>query len=312
MDIPLFFILRLRLLRYTPASPGLQLWTRVTRRLQFKTNASARVVLVSAALLLLAIGALAQRFRVQDDEDEGRRPSFPSQAEFHFIRLEYTDLPQYHRRWSYASRNGSGEGWWLVDWPDADDHFTAGVQRLTRVEAGDPRHLRLTDDRLFDYPWIYATQTGWWGLSNAEVARLREYLLRGGFLVVDDFWGAEQWETFRETMQRVLPDRPITDIALSDSVMHVLYDIQEKDLTFIPGTRHLRRGPGGTVVVEQPWGTAPAWRAIYDDKNRMVVAINYNTDVGDAWEYADSPLLSLRHQLPHLFNDALSRPGSED
>ena len=261
----------------------------MTRGLQLRTSASARVVFVLGALLLLAIGALAQRFRVQED-DEGPRPSFPSQAEFHFIRLEYTDLPQYHRRWSYASRNGSGEGWWLVDWPDADDHFTSGVQRLTRIAAGDPRHLRLTDDRLFDYPWIYATQTGWWGLSSAEVARLREYLLRGGFLVVDDFWGAEQWEVFRETMQRVLPDRPITDIALSDSVMHVLYDIQEKDLTFIPGTRHLRRGSGGTVVVEQPWGTAPAWRAIYDDHNRMVVAVNYNTDVGDAWEYADSPL----------------------
>jgi hypothetical protein len=108
--------------------------------------------------------------------------------------------------------------------------------------------------------------------------------------VVDDFWGPEQWEVFRQTMDRVLPNRPISDIAGTDSVMHVLYDIQDKDLTFIPGTRHLRRGPGGGVVVEQPWGTAPAWRAIYDDKNRMVVAVNYNTDVGDAWEYADSPL----------------------
>jgi hypothetical protein len=261
----------------------------VTGGLHLRTSASTRVALVLAALLLLAIGALAQRFRFQE-EDEGPRPSFPSQAEFHFIRLEYTDLPQYHRRWGYASRDGTGEGWWLVDWPDADDHFPAGVQRLTRIAAGEPRHIRLTDDRLFDYPWIYATQTGWWGLSNAEVLRLREYLLRGGFLVVDDFWGAEQWEVFRQTMERVLPDRPIADIAESDSVMHVLYDIQDKDLTFIPGTRHLRRGPGGSIVVEQPWGTAPAWRAIYDDKNRMVVAVNFNTDVGDAWEYADSPL----------------------
>jgi hypothetical protein len=177
----------------------------------------------------------------------------------------------------------------MVDWPDADDHFSSGVQRLTRIDTGDPRHMRLTDDRLFDYPWIYATQTGWWGLTDAEIARLREYLLRGGFLVVDDFWGSEQWEIFRRTMERVLPNRPITDISESDSVMHVLYDIEEKDLTFIPGTRHLRRGPGGTVIVRQPEGTAPAWRALYDDKNRMVVAVNFNTDVGDAWEYADSP-----------------------
>ena len=75
--------------------------------------------------------------------------------------------------------------------------------------------------------------------------RLREYLLRGGFLVVDDFWGADQWEIFRETMARVLPGHAIPDLAETDSVMHVLYDIQDKDRTFIPGTRHLRRGPDG-------------------------------------------------------------------
>ncbi len=238
--------------------------------------------------MLLAMAGFAQRLRFEG-HDEGPRPVFPASAEFHFVRVEYTDLPQYHRRWGFASRAGRGEGWWLVDWPDADEHFSLGVQRLTRIDTGDPRHLRLTDDRLFDYPWIYATQAGWWGLTDAETARLREYLLRGGFLVVDDFWGPEQWEVFRETMQRVLPDRPITDIAASDTVMHVLYDIRDKDLTWIPGTRHLRRGPGGTVTVQQPEGTAPAWRALFDDKHRMVVAINFNTDVGDAWEYADAP-----------------------
>ena len=178
----------------------------------------------------------------------------------------------------------------MVDWPDADDHFSQGVQRLTRIATGDPRHMRFTDDRLFDYPWVYATQTGWWNLSGSETARLREYLLRGGFLVVDDFWGADQWDIFRETMARVLPGHAIPDLAETDSVMHVLYDIQEKDRTFIPGTRHLRRGPGGTVRVYQPEGSTPAWRAMYDDRGHMVVAVNFNTDVGDAWEYADSPI----------------------
>jgi hypothetical protein len=242
----------------------------------------------ASALLLIAIAGLAQRGRFQEREEDDA-PMPVRAAEFHFLRLEYTDLPQYHRRFGYTSRNGQGSGWWMVDWPAAENHFTVGIQRLTRVDAGDPRHLRLTDDRIFDYPWIYATQTGWWGLTDAETARLREYLLRGGFLVVDDFWGPEQWEVFRQTMARVFPDRPITDIGEKDSVMHVLYDIEQKDLTFIPGSRHLRRGPGGTVQIVQPDGTKPAWRAMYDDKNRMVVAVNFNTDVADAWEFADVP-----------------------
>jgi hypothetical protein len=247
---------------------------------------------ITMAFLLFAAAALAQRFGGGGIRhgDNNPSPEFPTSSEFHFIRTEYTDLPQFHRRFGFASRSANGDGWWMVDWPDADEHFSMGVQRLTRVHTGDPRHLRLTDPKLFDYPWIYATQTGWWGLNEAEIAALREYLLRGGYLVVDDFWGPDptQWEVFRMTMERVLPGRGIVDLADSDSVMHVLYDIEAKDRTFIPGTRHLRRGANGTVV-QQPPGTAPAWRAIFDDKDHMVVAVNYNTDIGDAWEYADSP-----------------------
>jgi hypothetical protein len=241
-----------------------------------------------AVLLWIAIAGLAQRDRFQRPGDDDA-PAPTHNAEFHFLRLEYTDLPQYHRNFGYSSRDGTGTGWWLMDWPAAENHFTTGLQRLTRIETGDPRHLRLTDNRIFDYPWIYATQTGWWDLTDAETVRLREYLLRGGFLVVDDFWGPEQWDVFRQTMNRVFPNRPITDLEESDSVMHVLYDIGKKDLTFIPGSRHLRRGPGGTVQIVQPEGTRPAWRAMYDDKNRMVVAVNFNTDVADAWEFADVP-----------------------
>ena len=252
-------------------------------------SANTRSGLALAALLVLAFGGLAQRYRSQMRQEEGPQPVFPSAGEFHFIRIEYTDLPQHHRGFGFASRGARGDGWWMVDWPDADNHFTMGLGRLTRIDTGEPRHFRFTDNQLFDHPWVYATQTGWWDLNDVETARLREFLLRGGFLVVDDFWGADQWEVFRETLNRVLPGKPITDLAESDFVMHVLYDIEEKDRTFIPGTRHLRMGPDGSVVVAQPAGTAPAWRAMYDDRNRMVVAVNFNTDVGDAWEYADAP-----------------------
>jgi hypothetical protein len=256
-------------------------------------SVTRRTIFVGAAVFLMAAAGLAQRFggiRFQG-HDDGPAPVFPKEGEFHFIRLEYTDLPRYHRGYGFGSRNGQGEGWWVVDWPDADDHFSQGVERLTRVNTGEPRHLRLTDDHIFDYPWIYATQTGWWSLSLAETARLREYLLRGGFLMVDDMWGPnpDQWIVFTQTMSRVFPNKPIEDVRDSDPVMHVLYDIGAKDLSFIPGTRHLRRGPSGQVEVMQPYGTQPAWMSMNDDKGRMVVSVNYNTDIGDAWEYADAP-----------------------
>jgi len=245
-------------------------------------------------IAFLAAAALAQRFGggfgggIRHSEMEP--PTFPKEGEFHFVRLEYTDLPQYTRGFRFASRNAEGRGWWMVDWPDSDEHFSMGVRRLTRVQTGEPVHFGLMDDKLWDHPWIYATQTGYWGLSDREAKRLGEYLLRGGYLVTDDFWGpgTDQWEVFRNTMERALGNRPITDIATGDNVMHVCFDIDEKDLTWIPGTRHLRVGPGGTQVY-QPQGTAPAWRAIHDDKGHMIVAVNYNTDIGDAWEYADSP-----------------------
>jgi hypothetical protein len=246
---------------------------------------------VAAILLLLAFAGLAQRGRFGGNaEEEDAPPHFDKDAEFHFLRVEYTDLPGF-RNFGFrsVSRNGRASGWWAQDWPDADNHFTTGIQRLTRINIGEPRHVGLTDAELFEYPWIYVTQAANWDLSDAEVKQLREYLLRGGFLVTDDFWGPDEWEYFQEVMQRVLPGHPIPDIEEKDSVMHVLYDIQEKDRTFIPGSRHLYRGAGGATVVRQPPGELPAWRAIYDDKNRVVVAVNFNTDVGDAWEFADVP-----------------------
>jgi hypothetical protein len=266
------------------------------------TGARTRVGLV-VLVLALAVTAMAQRGRRGGggfggfggfggiNGPGGPLPTFPAQGEFHFIRTEYTDLPSHARGFGFSSRNARGNGWWIVDWPDADYHFSEGVRRLTRISVGEPLHMSLTDDKLFDEPWIYATQVGWWDLNNAEVARLREYLTRGGFLVVDDFWSQDpdSWPVFERTMARTLPGRPITEMAETDSAMHVLYDIQDKDRVWIPGSRHLRLGPNGVVQPIQPPGTTPMWFSIADDKGRMVVAVNYNTDVADAWEFADVP-----------------------
>jgi hypothetical protein len=243
-------------------------------------------MLVFVALALAVVGsAWAQRFQrfrgyPQSPPPQSEPGDVPS-AEFQFARMIYTDLPQQRR---------GGYGWWMQDWPDAEEHFGQGVGRLTRLDVGEGVTLLLTDDHVFDYPWLYATQVGYWDLSDEEVARLREYLLRGGFLMTDDFFGANEWYVFANTMSRVFPDRPLLEIPQDDPVLHVIYDIDE--FTQIPGLRHLncfgrgRRGGGGYAATRLP---APEWHGIYDDSGRLMVAVNYNQDVGDAWEEADDP-----------------------
>ena len=206
-------------------------------------------------------------------------PAQPT-AEFHMARLKYADASGRIR--------GGWRPWWAIDWPEAECHLTRGLKRLTRLDvADDSFHVQATDERLFDFPWLFAQQVGHWYLSEAEAGRLREYLMRGGFLIVDDFHGSYEWEIFADSIFRTLPGRVIVDIPESDPLLHVLYDLDQR--TQIPGRRHLYRAPNGEIVAELPGGP-PRWRGIYDDEGRLMVAINYNMDMGDAWEHADDPV----------------------
>lgn len=177
-----------------------------------------------------------------------------------------------------GSRRNFGQGWWAQDWDDAEVHFNQNLARLTRMSVGEPVVVRLTDEQLFSYPWLYATQTGYWDLDDQEVSRLREYLLRGGFLMCDDFWGDEEFQVFAATMARVFPDREMVQMHDDDAVLHVVFSIDES--VQIPGLRHLRNLDGLP---------APYWLGIYDDSGRLMVGINYNQDVGDSWEEANTP-----------------------
>ncbi len=199
-------------------------------------------------------------------------PAFTAASEFHFARVFYRDR---------AGGRNFGRGWWQQDWPEAEQHFSHNLQRLTRIATGEPVVVQLTDDRLFEYPWLYATQTGYWDLDDEEVAHLREYLLRGGFLMADDFWGADELQVFTATMARVFPERQIVALHGDDAVLHVVFSIDES--VQIPGLRHLR---GFGQVANLP---PPEWLGIYDDAGRLMVGINYNQDVGDSWEEADTP-----------------------
>ena len=233
-----------------------------------------RNALFLAALAGLALGLVWERAAAQRG-GVPRSASLDSlqSGEFHFARMIYTDRPQ-NRRY--------GRGWWSQDWPDAERHFNQGVGRLTLIDIGEAATIDLMSDDLFDYPWLYATQVGYWDLTDGELARLREYLARGGFLFVDDFFDRE-WDVFQRTMARLYPGRPIIEMepGSGDEVLNILYDLNER--VQIPGLRHLGRGGFRARLPE------PHWRGIYDDKGRLVVAVNYNMDIGDAWEHADDP-----------------------
>jgi hypothetical protein len=237
---------------------------------------SARGVLAFAALALAASATvLAQRGRWMPPEENEvpLPPDAEDPAEYTFARLVY---------------NSGREGWrggqpWQVDSPAAERHFVQGVRRLTGIHARPKeRYVTLLDDELFDYPWLYAVEVGQWTLSEEEAARLREYLLRGGFLMCDDFHGSYEWMSFVEGMSQVFPDRPIVEVPDHDPVFHVFYNVDRK--VQVPGIQYLRSGR----TFERD-GVDPHWRGIYDDKGRLMVIINFNMDLGDAWEWADLP-----------------------
>lgn len=203
------------------------------------------------------------------------------EAEFHMARMVYADGGAGGRgRWGFR------RGWWAIDYPAAEYHFTRGVRRLSNINvAEDSQHVQIMDEDLFDYPWLFAQQVGQgnWTPTAEEAARLREYLLRGGFLVIDDFHGTYQWSIVVTALQKVLPGYPIVDLNPDHAIFHALYDLDQ--VTQIPGERHLYYCGATEARLEGP----QKWAGIYDEEGRLIVAINFNMDMGDAWEHADDP-----------------------
>ena len=233
------------------------------------------------SLLLLAETAMSQfRFgRTIGDPDP--EPEHHPGAEFRLARVKYRTL-------GGAGSHGIIQPWWAIDYPYAEEHFFAALRRVTNLTVSDVEaQLELTDARIFQYPFLFlqAPGAGDWRPTPQDAASLREHLLRGGFLLVDDFHGEYDWAILQAAMRQVFPDRPIVEIPETDPLMHIFYDLDEN--TAIPGERHLRLGAGGQIVARMQG--PPRWRGIYDDRNRLMVAINFNIDMGDSWEHADDP-----------------------
>ena len=217
--------------------------------------------------------ASLQALQIQDGPDIGHH-------EYYFTRAVY------------SSGMGS-RGWrnsWSTDYPTADIQFLEVLRRLAKnIDSYDREHpVRLDDPQLRRFPWLYAVEVGQMGLTDSEVKGLRSYLLAGGFLFVDDFWGLYEYANFEANIRRVLPEYKIVDMPLEHPLFHAYYDI--KKFLQVP---NVNNGCSGGPYWERADDTEPRIRGIFDDKQRLLVLISYNSDLGDAWEHMEKSCYPL-------------------
>jgi hypothetical protein len=262
--------------------------------------AKRRVGWVAGVALVLIGAVFAQKpFRVyrsmEPYDDIELPPDFQEKTEWVQARLMYPQHP--NARFSRFSRFYGVPDWrqggtsWTQDYPRADRHFAAALRRLTRVHVRSVEQPVNPDDLddFYNWPWLVAGEMGDWKLTEQQCKTLREYLLRGGFLYMDDFWNDDEWARFDESMRRVFPDRQIVEIDSPDAIFHSVYDLDDRYQ--ILGQWALRGG----YMTQRAAGTVPHWRGIYDDKGRLMVAMTFNNDVGDSWEWADEPRYPERY-----------------
>ena len=267
-------------------------------------------VLLPACCILGLVGALfAQRpFRQYPSVEYGDStplpPDWQRPGEWAFARLMYPPGPNDGYRGRFDGDWRQGMSLWTQDGPPADRDFAAAVRRLTRIDARSvEQDVNLDDgDEVYNWPWLYAVQVGEWGITQHQADVLRDYLLRGGFFMADDFHGAYEWQMFLKRIRMVFPDRPIVDIPNNDPIFHTLYDLDERYQ--IVGAEHLGTG---YKIPDYPQGLddgkGAKWRAIRDDKGRIMVAISFNSDLGDSWEWSNRP------EYPERFSDLGFRIG---
>lgn len=195
---------------------------------------------------------------------------------FTFARVQYTSYSS-GRSW------GSRRGRWAIDYPDAELNLAYRLQEMTSLKVNpDSAVVQLDVDDLADYPFLYMVEPGYLTFNEAEVEALRAHLLNGGFLMVDDFWGEEEWANFEYEIRRVFPDREIHDLSIDHPIFRIVFDLKEKPQVPNPGTALRNRHTG--ITWERPGTEQVNYRAIYDDDGRIVVMICHNTDLGDGWE----------------------------
>jgi Domain of unknown function (DUF4159) len=234
-----------------------------------------RVGPLAAALLA---GGLA--FAQPDDweiegEDRGGIPVWDVDKEhpddvFTFVRVKYPSMGG-RRRWGRA---------WHTDYPASDMNLSFRLQQLTSLKVNPhPKVVELTDPALFDYPFIYMIEPGAMSLDDDQVANLRRYLLAGGFMMIDDFWGEWEWNNFYEEMKRVFPEREPVELDISHPIFSAVFPLKQK-----PQVPSIHAWYGTGLTYERDDAQTPHYRAWFDDQGRMMAIACHNTDLGDGWE----------------------------
>jgi hypothetical protein len=260
-----------------------------------KLNLSAAILLI-----LLAAASLFALPQVPVVLSEGA-------PDFYFTRLAYQENPFSGRRRGGRSGGGlmavpdipfrcpefgggdffpvQGRGW-AIDYPGGDCKFMGSIHRLTGINVHpDPNVKEILAEDLFKFPYVYAVEVGGMLIDLQEAEQLREYLLRGGFLHVDDFWGQREFGNFAEQIARVFPEHKLERLPLSHPIFHTFFDIDQ--IVQVPARNSGCADDG--ITWEDPNDTEPGMFGISDDKGRLMVIATYNTDLGDAWEYMDLP-----------------------
>ena len=259
----------------------------------------ALAILCTMGLVALSAAMAQYRGYRGRTPDRGSLPTWENDAEFPddvftFVRIRYSDgggrggysgYSGYGGSYGrYGGYGGYGRGGkWRTDWPDSDWNFSYRLQQLTSMKVHpEGKILELTDDELFDYPFVYMIEPGQMVLLEDEVVALRRYLENGGFLMVDDFWGEYEWQNFYREIKRVFPDREPLELPLDHPIFHCVYDLKEKPQ--IPSINAAMAGRYQGITWERYDAQEAHYKGIFDDDGRMMAIICHNTDLGDGWE----------------------------
>jgi hypothetical protein len=248
---------------------------------------SAAVCCVFAAVLVARThGRIWAQYEPEMQDPVDDPPDAARKGEFELGRLRYR-----------SPRDGmTPYARWGIDANKGDRTFITLLRRLTRIDAKPIETIiDIDSDQIFDYPFLLAISAGDWELTPKQAERLRKYFNRGGFLMVDDFHNEYEWAQFMAGIRQIDPAAHVEELEDDSPAFHVVYDLNERV-----------RVVGANVVYSggvERGGTYPHWRGLIDSRGRMIVAICFNMDVGDGWEFADDP------EYPERLSSAAIRLG---